>query len=191
MPNPLRTTKRLFASGDQNLSDASQNGFKVNSHYEMGLLLFHEVLAAQTGRATSTAGNSQLVGKLPTGLARFPTRGSITNAIAFFPRIWGRPVAGLEFYGGPLVALAAVPEVDPLNTLLTGGVQRNALNGVAGSYLGTELDVGVRYRAILAGTSLTVGLEGGMLWPGSAFATAGGQPMGSVSGGRFLLDYRL
>jgi hypothetical protein len=181
----------LYASGDQNLYDGGQNGFNVNSNYDMGLFLFKNVVAGQTGRTVNKASDPSLVGKLPTGLERLPTRGSITNTLAFFPRAWGRPVAGLEIYGGPLIALAAVPPVDPYNSLFVGGDARNALNGVPGTYLGTELDVGVRYRAVLAGTTLTLGLEGGALLPGSALNTDKGNPMGSVYGGRLMIDYRL
>lgn len=181
----------LYASGDQNLYDGSQNGFNVNSNYEMGLFLFKYVVAGQTGRTVNKASDPSLVGHLPTGLERLPSRGSITNTLAFFPRAWGRPIAGLEIYGGPLLALAAVPPVDPYNSLFVGGEARNALNGVPGAYLGTELDLGVRYRANLAGTTLTVGLEGGALLPGSALNTESGRAMGSVYGGRLMIDYRL
>jgi hypothetical protein len=174
----------LYASGDQNLSDGSQNGFSVNSNFQEGLFLFRQVIAAQTARSPITAANPELVGQAPPGLDRFPTRGSITNTVTFFPRLWWRPLQVLEVYGGPLFALAAGSYVDPMNTTLAGGDPRNPLNGSPGNYLGTELDVGIRYRGLLAGTTLGVGVEGGVLLPGSALRNANGQSMGNVSGAR-------
>lgn len=181
----------LFASGDQNLNDGSQNAFRANPNFDEGLLLFKQVLAAQTGRAAITASTPALVGEAPTGLERFPTRGSVTNTIAIFPRLWGRPVPSLEIYGGPLFAFADVAQLDPFNTLIAGGAVRNALNGVPGNYLGTEMDLGVRYHVSPARSALSIGLEGGALVPGNAFREADGQIMGNVYGGRLMIDYRL
>lgn len=181
----------LYASGDQNLDDATQNGFRVDVNYEMGLLLYRHVLAGHSGRAAGTAGDPSLVGAPAPGLERFPTRGAATNTVAFFPRASWRPLAGLETYAGPLFALSEVRLVDPLNTRVAGGAPRNALGGTAGSYLGTELDGGVRYRALLWGTEVTVGAEAGVLWPGSALQKADGTLPKAVYGGRFMIDYRI
>jgi hypothetical protein len=181
----------LFASGDQNLADGDQNAFRVNPNFDEGLLLFKQVLAGQTGRAPMTASTSALVGEAPTGLERFPTRGSVSNAFVIFPRLWGRPAPGLEIYGGPLFALADVAQIDPFNSLIAGGVSRNALNGSPGSYLGTELDLGIRFNVAPASTALGVGLEGGAFLPGDALREASGQIMGPVYGGRLMVDYRL
>ena len=181
----------LYATGDQNLDDEAQNGFKADRNYQLGFLLFRQVLAGHTARATATAGDLNLVGEAALDLDRFPTRGQMTNTIAFFPRAWVRPVDGLEIYAGPLIALSEVPLADPLNTRTNGGVPHNALDGEPGQYLGTEIDLGIRYRALLWGTQLTLGLEGGVFLPGSAFDDANGETMATVYGWRFMLDYRL
>jgi hypothetical protein len=181
----------LYASGDQNLADGDQNAFRANPNFDEGLLLFKQVLAGQTGRAPVTASTPKLVGEVPTGLERFPTRGSVTNTILIFPRLWGRPARSLEIYGGPLFAFADVAQIDPFNALIAGGAPRNALNGVPGNYLGTELDLGIRFHVMPASTALGIGLEGGALLPGSAFREASGLIMGPVYGGRLMVDYRL
>ncbi len=181
----------FYASGDQNIDDEYQNGFKADGNYQLGFLLHRHVLAGQSGRAPFTAANPELTGKPAQDLDRFPTRTSMTNTIGIFPRAWWRPADGLEIYGGPLFALAEVALLDPLNTKVNGGAPHNALGGDPGGYLGTEIDVGVRYRALLNGTELTFGLEGGMFLPGSAFEDAAGQTMGSIYGGRLMVDYRL
>lgn len=180
----------LYASGDNNPDDNKQTGFRADPNMEMGLLLYRYVIAAQTGRATATAGDPNLVGIPSRGLERIPTRGAPTNTLAIFPRFYVRPVSGLEVYGGPLLALAMAPLYDPLNTRIAGGTVKNALNGRAGTTLGLELDIGVRQRILLGGTELTVGFEGGMLMPGSAFADAEGVLMNRVFGGRGLVHYR-
>lgn len=181
----------LYASGDQNYEDDAQNAFKPDPNFEMGLFLYRHVLAATTARAPVTAADDKLSGVPSEDLERFPTRGSVSNTYAFFPRAWYRPVDGLEIYGGPLFAFSNVPLADPARSKQRGGVPHNAFDAEPGSYLGTELDVGVRYRAIIGGTELTVGIEGGLFQPGAAFADADGNVPDTMAGGRAMLRYRL
>ena len=181
----------VYASGDQNSYDDSTSGFRADPNFETGLLLFRYVQAAQTGRGYGTATDPQLVGNAPGGIERLPTRGGVSNAVVIFPRMWVRPVRGLEIYGGVLVALAPVKNIDPFNTKLAGGSSRNALDGTPGSYWGTEVDLGVRYRVLLRRTVLDIGLEGGVLFPGSALRDASGDNPKPAYGGRLMLSYRL
>ncbi len=181
----------LYASGDQNPYDDDQNAFLVDPNYEFGLLLFRQVIAAQSARGAGTAADPQLVGVAPEDLERLATRGSVTNTVALFPKLLVRPLAGLEAYGGPLFALANVPYTDVFNTEITGGSPRGPLGAPAGPTFGVEFDGGVRYRALLSGSELTLGLEGGVLSPSSAFRELDGATMGSVYGGRAMARYRL
>jgi len=180
----------VYASGDRNPDDASQNGFRADPNYEMGLLLFRQVMAGQSGRLIATAGDPNLVGQPGPGIERAALRGSLTNTVAAFPRLFVRPLPGLEVYGGPLVAFANVAQIDAFNTRLAGGAPRNALDGSPGMYLGTEVDLGVRYRTLIKRTELTVGLEGGVLIPGNALANASGQLMPPLLGGRAMTAWR-
>ncbi len=180
----------LYASGDQNAHDGAQNTFQADPNYPFGLLLFRQVMAAQSARSAGLAGDPLLVGTPVSGVERLPTRGSVANTLALFPRLRYRPAAGLEVYGGPLFAFANVPLVDAFETQIAGGASRSSLGGSAGRNLGTELDVGVRYRAILHGAELTMGAEGGALAPGSAFRTIEGTRMDAVYGARGLVRYR-
>ncbi len=181
----------LYASGDSNPDDNYQTGFRANHNYDCGFILFQQVIAAQTARGSFTAGNPQLVGNLPTGGERFPTRGAATDAVAIFPRLFVRPLQGLEVYGGPLFAWAPQALVDPFNTALAGGTLRNAVNGTPGSYLGTELDAGARSRFLLWGAELSLGVEGGVLLPGGAFQSATGVVPSPITSGRVLLGFKL
>jgi hypothetical protein len=178
-----------FASGDRNLDDRYQSGFRFDPNYDMGLLMYRAAIAGQTSLGASRAADPELSGVPSPGLERFPSRGSITNTVAFFPRAWVRPLDSLEIYGGPLVAWTVTPLVDPLNTRENGGVARNALGGDPGSFLGTELDVGVRYTLELATTQLQLGAEGGALFPGSAMRRPGNEEV--VYGGRAIIDWRM
>lgn len=182
----------LYASGDQNLDDGAQNAFRADPNYELGLLLYRHVMTAQTARGLATASDLTLVGVPADDLERLPTRSSPTNTIAVFPRLRFRPVDGLEAYGGPLFAWSATKLVDPFRTRTNGGEPHTALNGKSGRYLGTELDVGVRYRALLWGSELTIGVEGGVLKPGSALRGPNEAPRDNTLGlVRAMMDYRL
>lgn len=181
----------VYASGDQNSYDDTSSSFRADPNFETGLLLFRYVQAAQTGRGYATATDPTLVGAPPGGIDRLPTRGGLTNAVVIFPRLWVRPVRGLEIYGGVLMALAPVKNIDPFNTKLAGGSPRNALDGTPGAYWGTEVDLGVRYRLLARDTVLDVGLEGGVLIPGSALRDASGDHPKPAYGGRLMLSYRL
>ncbi len=181
----------VYASGDRNVDDGSQNAFRVDPNFELGLLMFRQVLAAQTGRAVAVAGDPQLVGAPVPGLERVPTRGAVTNTLAVFPRLFVRPIQGLEVYGGVLLAWSAMPLVDPFNTRVSGGSVRNALDGRPSGWLGTEYDAGARVRGMVAGVELSVGVEGGVFVPGGAFRNASGTMMGPVVGGRGVLGVRL
>ncbi len=181
----------LYATGDRNFDDGKQNGFKADPNYEMGLLLFRQVLGAQSGRAVAVAGDPDLVGVPSTGLERYPTRGSASNTIAFFPKAFWRVFSGFEAYGGVLVALAEVEPADPLNTRIVGGSPRNALGGTPGRFLGTEFDLGLRYETVLETSELMAGLEGGLLIPGSALAAQNDGSMDPVFGARLMLGLRL
>ena len=180
----------LFASGDNNMDDEFQSAFKADRNYEMGLLLFRYLNAGQSAQSSVNAFDPELSGYPAEDLDRISTRGSASNTWSFFPRAWWRPVHGLEVYGGPLFALTAVDPLDPFNTRIAGGDPRNTLNGDPGGYYGTELDLGVRYRRMIAGTELTIGLEGGYLLAGGAFNDANGEAIGNLYGGRGMVSYR-
>jgi hypothetical protein len=178
----------VYASGDQNLEDASQNAFRVDPNLQQGMLLFRHVLAGQTARGVGTASDPILTGKPAQDLERFSTRGSISNAWVFFPRGSWRPLDSLEIYGGPMVAVTDVPLIDPRNTRLNGGVARNALGNAPGRFLGAELDLGVRWRQELGPVQAAISAEGGALLPGDAIAHPEAAP---IFGTRMLLELRL
>ncbi len=182
----------LYASGDSDLDDAEQHAFRADPNYEMGMLLYRHVLAAQSARGAATAADPNLVGVPAEDLERIPTRGSATNTLAVFPRLRVRPTDGLEVYGGALFAFAPSLPADPFNTrVVGGGSARNALGALSSHILGTEYDVGLRYRLNVSGFEATVGAEGGVFTPSDAFTKSDGQNMPTVGALRVLLDTRI
>ncbi|MFN3197583.1 MAG: hypothetical protein ACE366_04035 [Bradymonadia bacterium] len=183
-------TDMLYATGDQNFDDDQQNALKLDPNLEMGLILFRQMNAAATARAVTRASDPDLLGVPNEDLDRFPTRGSVSNTALVFPRFWWR-VAKIELYGGPLVAFSEVQAADPRNTRLNGGDPQTALGGTPGVYLGTEFDLGIRYRTNIGFARMMFGLEGGYFAPGSAFTDATGGTPDPVMGGRFIGQIRL
>ncbi len=181
----------VYASGDQNFDDKKQNAFKIDPNFEMGLVLFRHVLAAQSAYGPVTASDLNIVGKPNEDLDRLPTRRSVSNTVAVFPRFWAKIYHGLEIYGGPLLAWGNVPLADPRNSRFNGGFPVNALGGKnADQFLGTELDIGLRGQFLLNGAEFNAGFEYGVFIPGPAFKNVNGQDLSNLSGGRLILRAR-
>ncbi len=198
----LKTTYRVgrtfiyldggYASGDQNPSDDRVENFRFDRDYKVGLVLFDQVLAYQSGRSGVRAADPSLAGVAPEGADLLGTAGSVTGAWYLFPRIRIAMADWLDAYGGPLFAFSTAKLTDPFNSRISGGTSVNALGGRPGNYLGTELDLGVqaRFKPI---TELTVTLtgEGGLFLPGDAYTLPGGGVMAPVAFGRLRLGVSL
>ncbi|MCC6620304.1 MAG: hypothetical protein IT385_03570 [Deltaproteobacteria bacterium] len=182
----------LFASGDAAFDDDTQSGFRADRNFDRGILLDDVVLAARSARTPIRAADPELVGVPSEDLDRLPTRGNPTNTLSFHPRGWLRPVDGLELYAGVLVALSASDESDAFNARVdSGGYPTNALGGDPGVLVATEIDLGARVSTLLWGTRLVIGLEGGVLLPGSGLTGPGDLGADPVWGGRALVTYEL
>lgn len=181
-----------FASGDQNPYDTTINNFRFDANYKVGLVLFDQVLGYQTARSGWRAADPSLAGVAPEGVDLLPSAGAVTGAWYLFPKARYAFAEWIDVYGGPLFAFTTAQLTDPFNTRLNGGTPLNYLGAKPGSYLGTELDLGVSLRA--APTSylnIAAILEGGVLLPGDAFKTASGATMGPVGVGRLRLTVSL
>lgn len=166
-----------YASGDPDPTDRFINNFTFDAGHTVGLVLFNQVNGWRTARTEMLATDGELTGVPLNGTQFIPTRGGVTNALYLHPKaryaLWEK----LEFWGGPLMALAPVPIVDPYTTRLNGGVPTNTVNGDGGRrYYGTELDLGIRGRFDLKNFWLQAGLQGGLLLPGPGIANQAGNP---------------
>lgn len=181
-----------YASGDHNPFDDKIEAFRFDPDYNVGLLLFEEVLGWQTARTGARASDLTLVGVPPEGVQLLPTRGAVTGAWYLFPRVRYGATGWLDLYGGPLFAFSTAKLVDPFNTRVAGGEVLNALGGRPGSYLGTELDLGFQVRVKPhRAVDLALTAEGGYLIPGGAFEDARGQNMAKVATGRLRFSINL
>lgn len=181
-----------FASGDQNPYDTTINSFRFDANYKVGLVLFDQVLGYQTARSGWRAADPSLTGVAPEGVDLLPTAGAVTGAWYLFPKVKYGFADWIDVYGGPLFAFTTAQLTDPFNTRLNGGTPINYLGAKPGSYLGTELDLGLSLRASPTSyLNIAATLEGGLLLPGDAFKTASGSTMGPVGVGRLRLSVAL
>lgn len=170
-----------YASGDSNAEDAFQRRGTMDPDHRVGLILFPEVLAAQTARAAALASSPETFGRPSRGAELIPTNGSVAGAYYLFPHVKWRALDWLETRFGAVLAWSSADVTDPY-------VQRsqsrsvNFRGGDPGLRdLGLELDGSVLLRGPLSqGITVLGGLEGGVLIPGQAFADARGQTMDPV-----------
>jgi hypothetical protein len=178
-----------YASGDQNPADDRIEAFHFDRDFKVGLVLFDHVLAYQSARSAVRASDPNLTGVAPEGAELIGTGGSVTGAWYLFPRVKYGVTEWLDLYGGPLFAFSTAKLADPFNTrIVGGGVPVNSLGGSPGSYLGTEIDLGVQAHFRPAPEMLfTVTGEGGLFLPGDAFRLPDSSLMPPVGFGRVRL----
>lgn len=170
-----------IASGDADPTDDELHRFVMNPNHGVGLILFSEVLRYKTSRAQAllvrAAGNR--------GRARvqgLASGGGVAGASYLNPVVLVRPNPYLTFKLGAVVASATTSVVDPSALLDTATRTRRNFDGGSplGRALGSELDVGGELTMPLDPPMLLrLSIEGGVAFPGSAFADAEGQGLGT------------
>lgn len=178
-----------WLSGDTSLDDGSVTAFRADPNFQVGVLLFPQVLAFQSGRARLRASDPDLVGQPNDDLDRLATGGAATSAIVLFPKAGAKFGDHAEVFGGALLALAPSPLTDPRASRTVGGGQAYNFLGQEpdGLVLGTEIDLGVRARLPLKalGGDFVATAEAALLLPGGALAGLDEV----VPGGRLTLAY--
>ncbi|MEM6296732.1 MAG: hypothetical protein AAGA54_36030 [Myxococcota bacterium] len=178
-------------SGDGDPDDGQLNTFQAAPGYTAGLLLFPFVQGWQSARSASLARDPALSGVPPNGVEQVPTDGRVGNVAFVHPKARYGFLERFELWGGPLFALSSAPLSDPYATLIGGGAPTNALGGeVQSRRLGTELDLGLRARYGFRELWFQAGVQGGVLFPGPAFADAQGSRDGPLYGGWFRAELR-
>ncbi len=167
-----------IASGDADPTDDQLHRFVMNPNHGVGLLLFSEILRFKTSRAQGLLESAHAGGDH----ARFEglaTRGGIAGATYLNPVLLVRPMPDLALKAGAVVASATTSVVDPA-ALAVHATRRNFDGGSPfGRSLGTEVDVGAELTVPLdAPMLLRLSVEGGLAFPGSAFADADGHGLG-------------
>jgi len=174
-----------YASGDSNPFDDQVKNFKFHPDYNVGMILFDDLLGHVS---SASAFNATLVfdegGPVRTlGADLLPSNGSVTNAVYINPTIKIQPTDCLETVVGVLWARTATDFVDPAIDFLFGGAwgQFNPLGGPSGNYeLGWEIDLGVKYTWDRPYWDLVLGAQYAHFFPGDVFQDANGNRMDDI-----------
>jgi hypothetical protein len=162
-----------YASGsDDPTSRATLSQFTWSPDTNVGLLLFKQVLAFQTGRAA--AAGVELLRRL--GATTFPaqaldTQGAVTNALVLFPQADFHPTPNLLIRPGVMFAWTAVPLINPIQSLQNHTSvnikddEVNYVGGKPGHFYGVEGDLRLEYRFM---DHFVMDVEGAVLLPGDA-----------------------
>jgi hypothetical protein len=177
-----------FASGDADPYDGTTRRFTMDQNHNVGLVLFDHVLAWKTARSATIAQDPSVVYRPAPGLDFLPSEGAVFGASYLNPTLVVRPKRWLDVKGGVVIAQSTADVVDPYQA----GAQGRYLNYDRGRPdrrdLGVELDAGADVRLpVKSGFVVQLGAEGGVLFPGGAFANAAGATLGT----QFLVNSRL
>lgn len=129
------------ASGDGDPSDDIARTFSLHSDYNVGLILYDEVLPRVQARSVDRLADPDLSAETAPGLQHAVPQGGVSNSMylqlcsTVERDAWLLRAAWLEGF-------SAVPNIDLYQTALTGGYSTNALGDAAVSRrLGSEVDV--------------------------------------------------
>jgi len=155
-----------YASGDGDPLGGNVSNFSFHPDFNVGLILFEEMLALDTARVVRDF--EQIQGVLTPGTLNFATKGSVTNAIYLMPSVEYRPIENLKCILAFLWAQSDQPWVNPyLYVIDQESGPKNLRGGPLSKDLGWEADLALKYSAYDGG--LVIGLEGGYFKPGKAF----------------------
>lgn len=169
-----------YASGDADPYDGVSSRFVFDPSYNVGLVLFDQVLAWKTARAATLSGSPGLVRRPAPGLELLPTNGGVAGATYLNPKVVVRPKAWLDLKGGAVVAQTTADFVDPYHAGVLGSYANYDGGDERSHDLGLELDLGVDARLDVSDLmNVELGAEGGVLFPGRAFDDGRGRGLGT------------
>jgi len=174
-----------YASGDSNPFDDEVRNFKFHPDYNVGMILFEDLLAnisdASAVNATLGLGEAGPVRTLGTDL--IPNNGSVTNAFYVNPILRVYPVEHLQAMLGVLWARTATNYVDPIIDYYYGGGYGlfNPLGAPSTNHeYGWEVDFGLQYTFDWSYMDVVLGIQYGHFFPGNVFQDAEGNRMDDI-----------
>ena len=185
-------------SGDSDPTDGTATAFRADPDYQVGMILFQEVLGRMTALAPERVSDPSLVFKPPSGYKTFATSGSMTNAFFFYPAVHFFPIEDLDIGLAFLWARALAAVASPYNSAEHGGyplgfrVQKDAWGNKKwdGKNLGFEINGSVGYKIKLPKTlAIAVAVQAGYFRAQDAFDDAYGNSLGNVYKIRGLFDF--
>jgi hypothetical protein len=157
-----------LASGDRDPDDGETNRFTFHGDYDVGLILFDQVVPALQRRATERIEDPLRSKQPPRGYQHFAGRGGVSGASYGLLRATVGPAAGVTAGLQAMSAATTGPFADPYQTFAAGGSPRNPFGGPGEGTFGTELTAALRVAlpAIGAGLEPAVRATYGVLLPG-------------------------
>jgi hypothetical protein len=159
-----------WASGDGRPGDGSFRRFRFDPSYNVGLILFDQVLALKTARARNIGRAAGL--DVAPGIDQLPSDGAVVGASYINPTLVFRPRRELDIKAGLVIAQTTSDFVDPVELGGSGRLQNYDGGSSQKHDLGLELDGGVEYRyAIVTGRLIAqFGAQAGVFFPGGALS---------------------
>jgi len=180
-----------YSSGDSNNLDGALRQFTMDPGHRIGMILFPEVLAWQSARASTLAAHPNLAGQPVPGVDLLASNGGAFASFYFNPVVRVRPLKYLDGAVGVVVAHASADMVSAFAQKMGGGALNYLGGPTANKDLGVELDLALNFRYPLRVLGLGAGAHFGYLWPGRYFTDAAGHRMADVwmVMGRLNLDW--
>ena len=170
-----------YTSGDANTEDGVQSRATMDADHRVGLILFPEVMNWMSARAVAYGIAPSIVGRPAPGTQLVPTDGGVAGSIYVFPHLVLRPISWLEIRLGGVLGRTTSDNVDPVEQRLASRTVNYRGGDSRQRDLGVELDAAVLATVGLRdGLKFVGGVEGGLFFPGQAFADASGHVMDDV-----------
>jgi len=177
-----------YASGDADPYDGVTRRFTFNQNHNVGLVLFDHVLAWRTARSATIAQDPEIVNRASPGLQFLPSEGGVFGASYLNPTMVVRPKRWLDLKAGAVLAQTSADFVDPFHVGALGDYANYEGGDPQSHDLGLELDAGSDVRIhVSRDTTIQLGVEGGILFPGNAFR----HENGALLGPQYLLNSKL
>lgn len=161
-------------SGDTNPFDDEQRQFAADRDHRAGLLLFRELMTANTAVTAANLANPDYRGDPPPGYERLATQGAARGLFYANPRVSFALATDLHLYAGLLYATTDGENVDPFWSSISGGAPRGPRDGPPATDLGLEVDLGLSLRIDASPLALRFRAEAAYFAPGKVFADADG-----------------
>jgi len=161
-------------SGDTNPFDDEQRQFAADRDHRAGLLLFRELMTANTAVTAANLANPDYRGDPPPGYERLATQGAARGLFYANPRVSFALATDLHLYAGLLYATIDGENVDPFWSSISGGAPRGPRDGPPATDLGLEVDLGLSLRIDASPLALRFRAEAAYFAPGKVFADADG-----------------
>ena len=174
------TVEYGHASGQADARGGQQSRFSFDPNHRVGLVLFDEVIRWQTARSATALRDPAFAGAgIPAaGSELLPTNGGVVGTAYVQPSFVFRPDASLDVCLGILLAQATSDVVDPYRVAADGMVVNYTGGAPRGRDYGVEVDGAIEKRWVSsAGLVPQLGLQGGVLFPGTALADEKGNTM--------------